>query len=179
MKHVYPEERIAELGLVRLAERLLPQPYRSLLVHCRDMTRTLERFYGERMALRPLRRNRQPGAYWREVTLNLQTSSRPVEYGILRVNLEHFSPSASRLILEAQKPLGAILEIEAIAHMSWPLNFFRLDPDPHMTEVLNLDDPVTLYGRHNLLLDESRRLLAEVIEVLAPAVNITGSCQRS
>jgi hypothetical protein len=37
-----------------------------------------------------------------------------------------------------------------------------------MSGVLRLRQPCALYGRHNILLDGSRRVLAEVIEVLAP-----------
>jgi hypothetical protein len=34
--------------------------------------------------------------------------------------------------------------------------------------VLGLSEPSDLYGRRNVLLEGSRRLLAEVIEILAP-----------
>jgi hypothetical protein len=40
-----------------------------------------------------------------------------------------------------------------------------------MARVLNLKQPCALYGRRNILLDISRRLLADVLEVLAPVDN--------
>jgi hypothetical protein len=160
-----------QLQLTTLARDEVPPPYRDLLVHSRDMTPTLEQFYGELLELRPLRRQHDNANYRREVTLNLRATGRPVEYGVIQINLTRFSPAAAQLIIEAEKPLGAILASQAVAHMSWPLNFFRLESNSHLTEALHLDGPCTLYGRHNLLLDGLRRLLAEVIEVLAPVTN--------
>ena len=52
--------------------------------------------------------------------------------------------------------------------MSWPQPFFRAEPDSHMAAMLWLRRNCGLYGRRNVLVDGSRRLLAEVIEVLAP-----------
>jgi hypothetical protein len=72
-------------------------------------------------------------------------------------------------VLEEQRPLGNILQSEAIPHLSWPQAFFSVQSDARMKTVLNLREPARLYGRRNVLVDISRRLLAEVIEVLAPA----------
>jgi hypothetical protein len=55
--------------------------------------------------------------------------------------------------------------------VSWPQAFFRVEADPHMVRVLRLSQPGSLYGRRNVLLDGSRRLLADVLEVLAPVDN--------
>jgi hypothetical protein len=71
-------------------------------------------------------------------------------------------------VLEEQRPLGNILQTEAIAHLSWPQAFFKIQSDPHLSHVLHCSQPGELYGRRNVLLDGSRRLLAEVIEILAP-----------
>ena len=72
-------------------------------------------------------------------------------------------------MLEEQRPLGNILQRDAIPHLSWPQAFFRVQSDSHLGHVLYLSEPAVLYGRRNVLLDGSRRLLAEVIEILAPA----------
>ena len=71
-------------------------------------------------------------------------------------------------MLEEQRPLGNILHTENIAHLSWPQAFFSIEADSHLTSVLRLAQPGVLYGRRNVLLDASRSLLADVIEILAP-----------
>ena len=150
----------------------VPQPYRALLVHSSDMTPTLERFYGQTLRLRVLSREHQDDSYKREVILWLAEDTRPVEYGVIRIFLDRLPPTARRLVLEEQRPLGDILHGEAIPHLSWPQAFFRLKSDARAGAALGMRHPGFLYGRRNVLLDGSRRLLAEVIEVLAPAAKV-------
>lgn len=159
------------IPLERLSGELVPQPYHDLLVHNRDMTPTLEKHYDERLRLRLICREQQEDAYLREVALELAESHRPVEYGAIRVFLQQFPENARRMILEERRPLGAILQSEAIAHVGWPQAFFRAQSDSRMESILRLPSPRTLYGRRNLLLNGERQVLAEVIEVLAPAEN--------
>jgi chorismate-pyruvate lyase len=146
----------------------VPSPYQELLVHSADMTPTLEAFWQRPLGLTVLRRVREGESYLREVVLKVALEGWPVEYGAIRIHLSHFPPRARRLVLEEQRPLGKILEVEAVAHLSWPQAFFRVQSDAHMSDVLHLAEPCALYGRRNVLLDGNRRLLAEVIEILAP-----------
>jgi chorismate-pyruvate lyase len=146
----------------------MPQPYRELLVHSSDMTPTLETFYRQPMRLSVLTREQHDSYYLREVVLKSSEDARPVEYGVIRICLNHLPSAAGQLVLEEQRPLGNILQGEGIAHLSWPQSFFRVQSDSHLGHVLYMSQPATLYGRRNVLLDGSRRLLAEVIEILAP-----------
>jgi chorismate-pyruvate lyase len=147
----------------------VPPPYQSLLVHSWDMTPTLARFYGQPLRLRVFGRERDHNLYKREVILWLTEDGRPVEYGVIRIHLDRLPPTAQRLVLQEERPLGDILQGESIPHLSWPQAFFRLKADAHTGAALSLSRPSHLYGRRNVLLDGSRHLLAEVIEVLAPA----------
>jgi len=146
----------------------VPEPYKSLLVHSRDMTPTLEGFHRQPLRVAVLRSERQGDLYWREVILRGPGEGRPVEYGVIRICLGLLSPAAARGVLEEGRPLGKILETEAIAHLSWPQAFFRVEADARLSKLLGLVQPAVLYGRRNVLVDGSRRLLAEVIEILPP-----------
>ena len=161
-----------ELPLPTLQEVMgpdMPQPYRDLLVHSSDMTPTLESFYRQPMRLSVLTREQHETNYLREVVLKSAEDARPVEYGVIHICLNHLPPPASSRVLEERRPLGNILQVEGIAHLSWPQSFFSVESDSHLGHVLYLSRPEVLYGRRNVLLDGSRRLLAEVIEILAPA----------
>jgi hypothetical protein len=171
MEHFYARAGMPMVKIESLHGEAIPQPYRGLLVHSSDMTPTLEQFHGQRLDLTLLNREIQDTEYLREITLNLRDRSRAVEYGVIRIYLNRFSPKTKELILGERKPLGNILHSEAIAHLGWPQAFFRVQSDAHMQAVLHLKRPSPLYGRRNLLLDGSRHILAEVIEVLAPVDN--------
>lgn len=147
----------------------MPQPYKQLLVHSSDMTPTLEAFYRQPMRLVVLSRELQTGAYLREVVLSTAEDLRPVEYGVIRIMLDRLPAPARGRVLQEERPLGNILQTEAVAHLSWPQAFFHTSSDAHTATVLDLNAPCTLYGRRNVLLDASRHLLAEVIEILGPA----------
>ncbi len=146
----------------------MPSPYRELLVHSNDMTPTLEAFWHCPLGLTVLSRLHDGDFYLREVVLKVAQEGWPVEYGAIQIYLDHFPLAARRLVLEERRPLGKILELEAVPHLSWPQGFFRVRSDTHMGAALRLARPCELYGRRNVLLDGNRRLLAEVIEVLAP-----------
>jgi hypothetical protein len=88
---------------------------------------------------------------------------------VIRICLDKLPAAARQAVLAEERPFGNILETEAIAHLSWPQAFFELEADYHIGQVLGLRAPARLYGRRNVLVDGSRRLLAEVVEVLAPA----------
>jgi hypothetical protein len=168
LERFYAKAGLPPLRLERCAGDTVPLPYRRLLVHSSDMTPTLRTFYGGPLEVRVLSRDLETATYLREVVLELIGEARPVEYGVIRIRLDHFPPRARRLILEERLPLGAILEQEGLGHLSWPQAFFRVEADGRLSDVLRVPQAGTLYGRRNVLLDGTRRLLAEVIEILAP-----------
>ena len=147
----------------------VPPPYQSLLVHSSDMTPTLAGYYGQPLRLTVMSRERLKDIYKREVILWTAENCRPVEYGVIQIHLDRLPATARRLVLDERRPLGDILQGEAIPHLSWPQAFFQLKADPHTGAALGVRQSGFLYGRHNVLLDGSRQLLADVIEVLAPA----------
>jgi chorismate-pyruvate lyase len=155
-------------GAVKMGGEEMPEPYKSLLVHARDMTPTLEGFYGQGIHVRILKRDLYEGAFARQVVLALDGDERPVEFGAIKIYLEHFPSKARELILEGKRPLGAILHNERIGHASCPKAFFRITSGSVIGSALQLTGLDLLYGRRNVLLDSSERTLAEIIEILPP-----------
>ncbi|MEM8962159.1 MAG: hypothetical protein AAGD38_11820 [Acidobacteriota bacterium] len=146
----------------------LPAPIRGLLDHPRDMTSTLQTFFGEVPTLRVMAHRRNGTWLERHVQLLGRDSEAVLEVGAIRIFLDRFPFVARVAILEGERPLGGILADEAIAHRSHPQGFFRLDASAHLAAELGFTPrATTLYGRHNELIGDSG-LLAEVVEVLPP-----------
>jgi hypothetical protein len=154
--------------LERVSRAGIPEPFRSLLVHSLDLTPTLETFYRQTLGLNVISRWMDGGQYLREVVLRLVDTEKPVGYGAIRIQLGHLPPRCATRVKEEQVPFGSILRADDIPHLGWPQAFFRVHSDVHMQRLLGIPEACRLYGRRNLLLDGSRRLLAEVIEILAP-----------
>lgn len=174
LHHFYRRQRLPFPRLTRVPPDALPRPFRRLLAHCNDMTPTLEAFHGEAVSLRVCDRQTVADSYAREVVLELATAGHPVAYGAIRIHLDRLEPPARRSILEEREPFGAILQAEAVPHLCWPQAFFHVEADARMSRLLKLSHPGALYGRRNVVLDVQRQLLAEVIEVLAPAPRSSG-----
>lgn len=148
----------------------VPEPYRSLLVHERDMTSTLAQFHGSAIGLRVLHRHNAGDAYYREVLLLAKRSGRPVEYGAIKIHLGQFPGPARDAIIEPEAPLGQLLHDHGIGHLSRPGGFLRVECDDHIGGLFGLDDRPLLYGRRNTLYDGTgRHRLAEIVEILPPA----------
>jgi chorismate-pyruvate lyase len=172
---VYPlDDFYARAGLPLPAiERIqgdeMPEPYRSLLVHERDMTPTLEKFHSSDIHLKILKREQRGDFYFREVVLLLDGSETPVEFGANKVSLVLFPPKARQLILEERVPLGRILKECEIGHTTTAKAFFRVAPDELIGSVLHLKTHVALYGRRATILDAQKRPLSEIVEILPPS----------
>src|ERR1700704_80374 len=111
----YPlNEFYDQLGLplpavVRVDGSDVPEPYRSLLVHDRDMTPTLEEAYSSAIELRVLAYSRRGNVFSRQIVLIPEGGARVVVFGAIKIYLEYFHAEAKRLVLERKQPLGTIL----------------------------------------------------------------------
>src|SRR6202158_6472457 len=72
---------------VRVEDRDMPEPYKSLLVHKRDMTPTLAEFYQSGIQLRVLRHTLRHDVFSREIILLLEGDQRPVVFGAIKIYL--------------------------------------------------------------------------------------------
>ena len=154
----------------------MPQPYRDLLVHPGDMTSRLAAFFGGELIVDVLRCEHTPTAYRREVALRIEATNLAVEYGAIEIDLGAFDGELRRLILEHHLPLGGLLNRFGVNYRSEPKGYMRLASDAVMQCVFSMPEARIFYARGNLLLDESGRTLARIVEVVRPALE---PCERS
>ena len=166
LSEFYAHTNLALPRMEVIAVNAVPEPYRSLLVHERDMTSTLEKFHGSEIYIHALSSEQRDGGYFREVVLHRASDAAPVEFGANRVNLALFPAEARETFLREKIPLGRILKDSGIAHTIQALNFFRVEPDALICRALNLEKPVTLYGRQAVLCDSAQQRLSQVVEIL-------------
>lgn len=150
----------------------IPEPYRNLLVHEEDMTSTLEAAYRQRIHLRLVNRKVEGDVMLRQVVLVLDSDEQPVEFGAIRIQLQHLPLEARQLVLEGRLPLGRVLQDFFIQHSSRPVAYFEVRADALIGEALQAPNLRRLYGRRNRLLMPSGEVLAEVVEILPPSDGI-------
>ena len=145
----------------------IPQPYRSLLVHDSDMTRTLEQHAGDRANLRPLSAFVSGASYFRRVLLVQESSGRPVALGAIRVRLAVFPPRLRTKILAGQVPLGRILREGRFAYTSKVKALFAVEPTPEIMGIFWMPRSKVLYGRRSEMFRDKTKI-ADIVEVLPP-----------
>lgn len=146
----------------------LPEPYRALLFHDRDMTPTLQEFHGTDIHIEVLSRERRGDEYYREVILRRDDDDRAVEFGASRIALDRLPNVVRRLVLQEYLPFGHILKAHELAHTGKPTAFFRIVADSLINRAFGLTGTRIVYGRRNTLRDLSGRPLSDVVEVLPP-----------
>jgi len=157
-------EALPEITLVDGAE--VPEPERSLLVHDRDMTSTLGRFYESPIALSILQCERSEDYLMREVVLSRASDGGQVEYGAIGVRLEKFEGPLREDIAEGRGPLGGLLEKYVIDYRSAPKGYFKMEADARVAQAIGEEVGATLYGRCNELTDPDGFAFADIVEVL-------------
>jgi chorismate-pyruvate lyase len=162
----YAQQSMTLPPIEAVAGELVPQPYRSLLVHDDDMTPTLEGFHGGRIHVSVMRRQQRGDFYYREVVLSRDTDDAPVEFGAIKIALNLFPASTRQDILSERLPLGRILAERKVKHFSRPKAFLKITSDDFINKALQLTGSHTLYGRRNTLWSPEKKSLAEIVEIL-------------
>lgn len=147
----------------------MPLPYRSLLVHQKDMTSTLASFHNSKIGLEVLKVVADEGAYVREVVLFAESNRVPVEYGAIRIELGRFRAEEREAIVEGKEPLGSILNRMQCVYFSRPRGYFSIHAPAVCQKRFGCDENIVLYGRYNQLVDGEERELASIIEILPQA----------
>ena len=147
----------------------LPMPYKQLLVHNRNMTSTLEKFYDSTIHIERLNMVPESEETTREVILKLDANEKAVEYGASRIFTNLLPPKAVTLIDEGKIPLGTVLRMCNCEHTVEPSGFFRIKLTQFFIDVFANTNGSQLYGRRNTLVALNGEPIAEVCEILPPA----------
>ena len=166
LDYCYQRQNMALPKLEQVEPDQIPEPFRGLVVHQKDMTPTLERFHDDEIYIEVLHRDYSDHHYFREVVLRLEKSQLPVEFGAIRIFLERIPKEAREAILNEHMPLGHILEVFKVAHTSCPIGYLRMVPDPLIKKAFGNSENTWLYGRRNRLSNPDGESLAEIIEIL-------------
>ncbi len=149
----------------RLDWRDVPERYRALLNHHESMTVVLERYYCDRLFVRPLWTCSHNGTYARHVMLIREHGGQPVEMGAINLEVGALSADVREAITSEQLPLGRILTAAYSSYETRPLLFFSITPDPAMMSWFGMSVSSELYGRYAALIVGGVRIGA-VVEVL-------------
>tara|TARA_B100002019_G_scaffold22307_2_gene16972 strand:- start:8736 stop:9287 length:552 start_codon:yes stop_codon:yes gene_type:complete len=157
---------IPSLVFEELQPNDIPEPYFSLLVHEGDMTSRLESYFDDKICVKKLSSSNDGKSYFREVILETINSSTITEYGAIEIKLENLNEELKPIVIEARKPLGAILNEAQIPYVSSPRAFLKVIPDNEMIDVFGTVESDYLFGRSNEISSYTGQTIARIVEVL-------------
>jgi chorismate-pyruvate lyase len=149
-----------------LFQQYIPEPYKQLLVHERNMTPTLETYHSGTIHIEPINVLSDDEETTREVILRRDADGKPLEYGASRTFRTRLNPEALFLIDDGRLPLGTILHVCNCEHTVHPSGFFKIRSTPFFVDVFGANGAPYFYGRRNTLVGSDGRPIAEVCEIL-------------
>jgi len=165
----YQENKGAATIATVLEAAELPQPYRMLLAHDRDMTGTLEAYFRQPVTLKVYSKYLEGNRLFRQVVLEGAEDHQPKEFGAICIDLSCFEGKARQIVAECSVPLGRVLREHHVAYISNPSAFLSVKPSDFVRHALNATT-APLYGRKNELCTPDGRSIAHIIEILPPLV---------
>jgi chorismate-pyruvate lyase len=162
---LYARAGIAPPIVKRISRDRVPAPYDRLLVHEDDMTQTLERHCGARIAVRVLHATLKGRSYFRRVLLVEEPSARPLAMAAVRIRLDAIGAANRAKILRQREPIGRILRDGGIDFLSRPTAFFEAKPNAEMMALFWMAEPRTLYGRRTHVTLGGARI-GDIVEIL-------------
>jgi chorismate-pyruvate lyase len=146
----------------------IPEPYKELLVHDRNMTPTLEAYHHGTIYIEPVNVFSDDEETTREVILRRGGDGKPLEYGAARVFRGTLTPEALFLIDDGRLPLGTILRVCDCEHTVRPSGFFKIRSTAFFADAFDAREIPYFYGRRNTLVAPNGSPIAEVCEILPP-----------
>ena len=150
-----------------LAADDLPPAVRPLLDHPHHMTVTVEEHYGAAVKVKVIDAIVRGSHYARKIVLQLETTARPVQFGIVHVDLDALSPPVRAEIVAGLTPLGRVLIRHDVLREVRPSGFFQATLTDAMAGWLAAEVGATTYGRLGVITAEGRPAVW-VAEILAP-----------
>ncbi|MEM8946881.1 MAG: hypothetical protein AAGD11_17030 [Planctomycetota bacterium] len=160
-------EELDELGELEPVESAdLPDAYQSLLAHHDHMTVTVEAWHNSLVDVKVLAERRSDESYARKILLVTQRDSRPVQFGIVRINLAGL-PEIVRLEIESQAlPLGRIMIRHHLMREVELCQLWRVNPGPDLRLHLQLGENAPIYGRTARILVDGQPAV-ELLEIVS------------
>jgi chorismate-pyruvate lyase len=155
-----------ELGVFEAVEANdLTESYQALLAHHDHMTVTVEAWHNSLVDVHVLDEKQHGDSYARKIVLTLQRGSRPVQFGIMRIDFGGL-PEIVRLEIQSQAlPLGRIMIRHHLMREVELCQLWRVNPGPELRTLLRLKEDVAIYGRTARIL-VSGKPAVELLEIV-------------
>lgn len=147
----------------------MPERFQELLVHQDHMTVRLEEHYGRKVALRVLEEHAMGDIYRRRIALLIDGTEDVVEFGVVRIDLQHLPDEARAEVLQRSRPLGDILIRHNLLRRIEPRWYLRIPLTCPQLTCFGANVSGDAYGRVGTIYCNGEPAI-ELLEVVADTV---------
>lgn len=150
-----------------IPQAIVPEPYKTMLVHDHHMTVEMEKYHRTTVDVRVLDRKLNGDEYGRKILLLKHGTETVVQFGLVRFHLQYVTPQVRREIIAEETPLGRILiNHNVLRHVDLGA-ILEIDAGPGLASVLQMPVGGTTYGRLATIFCD-RRPAVDLLEISAP-----------
>src|SRR5690606_372958 len=142
--------------------------YKSMLVHDRHMTVTMEKYHGCSVDVHVLDRTTdEHGIYGRKIILTRQGTDIPVQFGIVRFDFQYVTDAVREEIMSETIPLGrALINHNVRRHIELGA-ILKVTAGPGLAEHLKMEPGQETYGRLATIFC-NKRPAVDLLEIATP-----------
>lgn len=142
-----PADHSLYLSAEHVAKEATPEPYRGMLVHEHHMTISMEEYHRCSVDVEVMSSRFENGLYLRKIRLHKAGTRTPVQFGLVRFNLEFVTEKVKSEILAEQVPLGRVLiQHNVFRHVDLGA-ILRFTVGPGLADYLKMPIGHVTYGR--------------------------------
>lgn len=167
LTRLFPDGLPLTSHVEHIPSALTPEPYKSLLVHDKHMTVTMESYHGCAVDVRVLEERLDGDDYCRKILLLKSGTQTVVQFGIVRLHLHFVSPAVRDEILAGNIPLGRVLINHDVLRQIDLGAILKITPGPQMIEHFHCQPGEITYGRLATIFCDQKPAI-DLFEVSAP-----------
>lgn len=150
-----------------IEEKSLSEPFRTLLVHRKHMTVTVEKYHHCLVDLKVLAKRVTTAYYARKIVLTRQTDGAVVQYGIMRIKRKTLRDTLWQAVEDESAPLGRLLTGQGVLRDVEVIRVYRVLPEEELCQLFGHRPGTITYGR-SARIRISGHAVVELLEIIAP-----------
>lgn len=164
---LFPEEQPLITAAEHVPGSLVPEPYKSMLVHERHMTVTMEKYHDCSVDVHVIDRRWDGEIYGRKIILTKQGTDVPVQFGIVRFDFQYVTPAVRDEIVSETIPLGRVLiNHNVLRHIDLGA-VLKMTAGPGLARYLDMEEGGETYGRLATIFC-NKRPAVDLLEISSP-----------
>jgi hypothetical protein len=164
---LFPEGEPLIAASEHVPPALVPEPYRSMLVHDAHMTVTMEEFHRSKVDVRVIASRHDGDFYCRKIVLLKEGTDEVVQFGVVRFNFSYVTPAVREEIISQETPLGRVLiNHNVLRHIDLGA-VLRITAGPGLARHLQMPEGGVTYGRLATIFCNGRPAV-DLLEIPAP-----------